>query len=148
MTNTTTAVEAVGSSSLTFPFQSISGNNLATQTGFNNGEWQFEIQFGSTSKKLIFKDTLSGEARQISNFDFGGYQVCPVTQIKPAIQIPNPAIIEGTAIYDGDAKLVLQKSDFCSQTYWLNSLQSMMLGQRNNLETAVCYYRLAPKYII
>jgi len=159
--STITMTEVAGNSSATIPFQSISGNSLATQTGFNNGEWQFERPLGVNSKKLIFKDTLSGEARQVSGFDFGGNQVCSVTQIKPAtdrlsefyisygnhcsltqkvdlsmsatdtaIEIPNPAIFEGTAIYDGDAnwlgqlykvedqgvaKLVLQKPDFCSQ---------------------------------
>jgi len=156
-TSQSLAVEASGATSFTFPYQSISGDSLADQVGFNNGEWQFE----TNSKNLIFKDTLTGEARQVSNFDFAGYQVCSVTQIKPttdrlsefyisygdscsltskvnldmsasdaAIQIPNPAIHEGTAIYDGDAnwlgqlykiidqgtaKLVLQKPDFCSQ---------------------------------
>jgi hypothetical protein len=152
-----TVVEDAELTDLTFPYQSISGSSLLEQVGFNNGEWQFE----TNSKNLLFKDTLTGEARQVSNFDFGGNRICSVTQIKPttdrlsefyisygdscsltskvnlamsasdaAIQIPNPAIHEGTAIYDGDAnwlgqlykiidqgtaKLVLQKPDFCSQ---------------------------------
>jgi hypothetical protein len=130
LTDTASSIEVPGLSSISFPFQSITGNTLATQEAVNNGEWLFE----TNSKKLIFKDTLLGSARQVSNLDTGGYQICSMVQIKPAIDrmsefyinygpscslttkvnlamtstvaavsIPNTAITEGVAIFDADA---------------------------------------------
>lgn len=130
LSNTTTSTEAPDFNSISFPFQFITGNALATQESIHNGEWVFEIN----SKKLLFQDTLSGEARQVSNLDTGGYQVCSMIQIKPAVgrmsefyisygpscsltskvnlamtstdsavSIPNTAITKGTAIFDENA---------------------------------------------
>ena len=150
-----TATGATGFNNAAFPFQSISGNDLASLQSFNNGELLFE------SGNIIFTDTLTGETRQISNFDNGGAKVCAVSQIQPsltrasefyinygwncslnskvylamtdtdaAINIPNSAVAEGTAIYDAQVnwlgqlytiieqdktKLVLIKPNFCDQ---------------------------------
>jgi hypothetical protein len=150
-------VGETGTSTATFPFLSISGTTLATQRGLYNGEWLFETNTEQlifkdtllgTARQVSSLKTggyqicsmtqIKPSIERMSEFYINYGSSCALTSKvnlamsanEDAITIPNAAITEGIALYDGDAnwlgqlykvvennvaKLVLQKSDFCSQ---------------------------------
>jgi hypothetical protein len=128
LTNSRLDVIGTGFSTATAPFQFITGSNLASKSGVNNGEWLLE------SSRLLFSDTVTGEIKQISSLDTNGSKICSIRQIKPtlerlseiyinyglncslnakvnlamastdpAITIPSSAVAEGAPLYDNDA---------------------------------------------